>query len=279
MSCIEIKTKKYQSRNSPPYHANECKGEIKVGNDGKNWKSISNKNMIYKWIPISKTSKNITKSNTKINANTNINTKTNTKSKLIDIPKGKIYFIHDNGGRPFKVIINKNDKIAYVYRDTRDWKMKDVPDEPIYDKLVLKTKYKKVFDGSPISNDFIKGGYTFEIGNSMLLQISKTLYIHIGIEIYSFIISNSKDEEIIQYVSPIGNNDVPYPFAVSKNKTYLMIEDVILDNQELNKVGETCTPEKYKTDPYFLYYGFCEQDNMLKKSAHKLKKKILQARL
>ena len=51
MSCVEVKTKKYQARNSPPYHANECKGETKRGNDGKQWKSMPNKKMIYKWIP------------------------------------------------------------------------------------------------------------------------------------------------------------------------------------------------------------------------------------
>ena len=82
MPCIEVKTKKYQSRSSPPYHANECPNETKLGNDGKYWKSVSNSKNIYKWIPQS--------NNKKI-------TKTSTDSK-----RGKIYYIHDNQGRPFK---------------------------------------------------------------------------------------------------------------------------------------------------------------------------------
>jgi hypothetical protein len=37
--CTQQFTKKYMTRPSPPYPANECKGYIKVGNDGQFWKS------------------------------------------------------------------------------------------------------------------------------------------------------------------------------------------------------------------------------------------------
>jgi hypothetical protein len=79
------------------------------------------------------------------------------------------------------------------------------------------------------------------------------------------------DEEITKYYSPIGNNDVPYPFAVSRNKTYLMIEDVILDNQELEDVSKDCEKKynnEYFNDPYYIYYNFCDKKNNLKTTSH-----------
>jgi hypothetical protein len=40
---------KYKTRNSPPYPANENCNKIMIGNDGKKYKSISNKNGICSW--------------------------------------------------------------------------------------------------------------------------------------------------------------------------------------------------------------------------------------
>ena len=51
MSCIEIKSDKYQNRKSPPFHAKDCKEMIKKGKDG-NYKSLKDKNDIYKWIKV-----------------------------------------------------------------------------------------------------------------------------------------------------------------------------------------------------------------------------------
>jgi hypothetical protein len=51
--------------------------------------------------------------------------------------------------------------------------------------------------------------------------------------------------EIIEYVSHVGNNDVPYPYAIDcQGRYYLMIEDVVLGN----------VPELYQDDPYCYYY-------------------------
>jgi len=40
MSCVKQDTKKYTERPSPPFPANECCGEVKVGNDGKLYRSV-----------------------------------------------------------------------------------------------------------------------------------------------------------------------------------------------------------------------------------------------
>lgn len=50
--CIKIIKNKYSLRNSPPYSANKCKTMKKKGNDGKYYLSQSDKNGIYKWVPV-----------------------------------------------------------------------------------------------------------------------------------------------------------------------------------------------------------------------------------
>ena len=42
-------TNKYKNRKSPPYPANNNKNKIKKGNDGLKYKSISDKNNVYRW--------------------------------------------------------------------------------------------------------------------------------------------------------------------------------------------------------------------------------------
>jgi len=46
--------KKYTSRPSPAFPANECKNKTKKGNNGKFFKSVADKNGTYKWAPVVK---------------------------------------------------------------------------------------------------------------------------------------------------------------------------------------------------------------------------------
>jgi len=39
-SCVKQTNKKYTMRNSPPYPANECTNQIKMGNDGEKYISL-----------------------------------------------------------------------------------------------------------------------------------------------------------------------------------------------------------------------------------------------
>tara|TARA_B110000261_G_C12974215_1_gene313745 strand:- start:464 stop:868 length:405 start_codon:yes stop_codon:yes gene_type:complete len=47
--CSRKRTKKYTTRKSPPYPANDCPNMIKRGNDKKNYKSEADKNGVHKW--------------------------------------------------------------------------------------------------------------------------------------------------------------------------------------------------------------------------------------
>ena len=47
--CKEIKTEKYQTRKSPPFHAGYCIGQVKKGKDG-HYISKEGSNGVYKWV-------------------------------------------------------------------------------------------------------------------------------------------------------------------------------------------------------------------------------------
>jgi len=49
MSCKKVKTHKYLTRKSPPFHAKDCAGKIKKGNDGTDWTSVADKRGTYTW--------------------------------------------------------------------------------------------------------------------------------------------------------------------------------------------------------------------------------------
>lgn len=47
--CVEQFTKKYTSRNSPAYPANQCRGERMVGKDGRMYESVPASNGVWRW--------------------------------------------------------------------------------------------------------------------------------------------------------------------------------------------------------------------------------------
>ena len=152
------------------------------------------------------------------------------------------YLIHDNEGRPFKVVIKDND--LSIYKENG---YNDATDEIIYSiKPIINLKnITNIFIGKSTENEMTKfsGGYGAHFdGNSILVYIKDNKYIYIGSEIFSFY----SFAEIIDYKSPVGNSDVPYPYAIDKdNNYYLMIEDVVI-NKKNNEFEE----------PYDYYYNF-----------------------
>ena len=154
-----------------------------------------------------------------------------------------IYYPLDNGGRPFKVEINedKHKHVLDVYGNYQESKT--------YNKKLYSTKYTNIWVGkSPkIEMTLFSDGYgkKFE-GNSILVETGNLEYVFIGEKIFSF----KSIAPIKTYVSPVGNNDVPYPYAVdSDGYIYLMIENVIIHpNEKTKELFDKCD------EPYSVYY-------------------------
>lgn len=127
--------------------------------------------------------------------------------------KCKTYVTHDNGERPFTVEICG--KTVTIHSNNG----KHVP---------LTVISKKTFVGHSPVNDMtlFSGGYgpNFK-GNSILLELGPYIYLYVGQDVTIF----STYYPIKKYVSPVGNNDVPYPYAIDEiGNIYLIVENVVL---------------------------------------------------
>lgn len=236
MACIEIKSKKYQTRKSPPYHAKDCKGLTKKGNDGKTYISSVDKNGIYKWV-----------------------LKENDKRATLKKSGIKTYKIIDNGSEPFVVDVSPTHIEIYSQIYIND----NGVDLYERNKKIADISYKKIFIGdNNLKLDqgvAPKGMYP---GNSILIQTANGKYTYIGQEIYSF--ETKDDEEIKAYYSPVGNSVVPYPYAVGENYTYFMLDKETVPNELLN----------LKEDAYGQFYGHTIKDETLKNKIDSSKKRF-----
>jgi hypothetical protein len=146
------------------------------------------------------------------------------------------YLILNNGSYSYKVFI-KNDNQVKIYKidETKDDKL---------GPLILSTDISKVFVGkSPFipMTDF-SGAYgpNFD-GNTLLLQKSEYSYIWVGEKIISFL----SYFPIVEYISPVGNNQVPYPWAIDeKGWVYLFLTSTVITN----------IPSTNLSDPYNYFW-------------------------
>jgi hypothetical protein len=149
LTCKKEKSKKYLTRKSPPYHAKNCKGIVKSGNDGKQYISEADKRGVFKW------------------------NKNKTKKKVNAI---KTYNILDNAAITYIAYTKPGSKIE-VY---------SVDEMGIHTKKVLNVKYTKLFVGDNLLNDPLAVKKGKQPGNSLLIQTGNNKYIYVGTEIYSF---------------------------------------------------------------------------------------------
>lgn len=152
------------------------------------------------------------------------------------------YLIHDNGGRPFKVRIDQN---VCIYKNTNN-------DEANYQEyetnpILTFEAPQKVFIGTSPLNEMTQfsggSGPRFD-GNSILLHIRDLEYVFIGWNIFAF----RAIATISEYISPVGNNDVPYPYATDvNNNIYLLIDDIVIKYDPERDMSDY-------DDPYNYYY-------------------------
>ncbi len=271
-------------------------GTKKSGNDGNKWIVTETSNGIKRWKIYSKNqncnvdcksksksksrqrSKSITKYMKKYNKCKNDQIKkyestSNTNSFIWAknlTSKPMEYLIHDNGGRPFKFIATKNNIDIFTFKDTKSLDFSDY-EEPIYDVHLLSIKK---FIGFWIGIDTGYDNCYFRLkpkefdGNSILIQETKTSYISVGWYVYRF----TTDEVILDYMSPVGGSDVPYPIAYSEHYVYFMLDNMYVKKDELNTDPTPINAQNM----YSEFYGHIFPENQKKFKKIKMKnKKIL----
>jgi len=134
----------------------------------------------------------------------------------------KIYFTHDNGGRPFRVEVNGKNVSVFMNMDTFkkvDGKFQVVarPEKRIFDFHV---------DEVVIGKKSPKGGYdgltaAEAVGNSILLKMGSK-YVFIGESVYEFQLQPG--DTLQKFFSDIGNSDVPYPYAIGEKYIYILLD-------------------------------------------------------
>lgn len=131
--------------------------------------------------------------------------------------KSKNYYIHDNGGRPFRVSVNQNEINIY--------KKIPHPEEIKYsnEPFVTFSKFSGYWEGYDTSL------YKYT-GNSILIKLDDHHYVYVGWEIYQF----STSDTIIDFISPVGNNDVPYSFAYGEKNLYLLTLKKFVSRKEID---------------------------------------------
>ncbi|GLC46020.1 hypothetical protein PLESTM_001814900 [Pleodorina starrii] len=182
--------------------------------------------------------------------------------------------IVDNGGRPFVVRLSYKRRVATVYlvrwlddetKDDTSHVLRSFhfrrafigldPREPRLENEPQRTGGAATASASASADSGAAGQEQpqpqperiwWHGGNSVLLDLGGRRYVFIGLVIYAF----TAYDDIHEYVSKMGNNAVPYPYAVGAKNTYFMIEFTYIPNHivKLNR------PED-EDDPYRVLYN------------------------
>lgn len=155
------------------------------------------------------------------------------------------YQIHNNGSIPYIVEVSPTKVII----KKRNPNFNVLPDQMVYVNFREYNNYRKILIGKDFRlADFIQNeqlDYERQDGNSILINHHGKKYTHIGSEIYDF----DAQDDIVDYFSPVGNNDVPYPYAIGEKYIYLMLEKKYILKELINITSKS---------PYATYYNIHE---------------------
>ena len=186
----------------------------------------------------------------------------------------KFYYIHNNGGRRFRVEVSG--KTVKIYHGSPE----KLPDGTIdydtmeYNDLVKKLTVKEIYVGQSPCIPAADACGAFAKGNTLLLHVSHNTYMYVGETIYEF----TMDDKVDKYYSLIGNNDAPYPVLLGTKNVYFMLDHEMMP-REAFKANMT---EAEWADAYQYYFGFKDLETGEKikcdQSALKKRKECIQAR-
>jgi hypothetical protein len=123
------------------------------------------------------------------------------------IVRPRTYLMHYNGGRPFKVVVSPQ-RIDVFARP----RGQSVDAEHSVRVLTISK-----FQGYWWGKDTTGSGWHH---SSLLIKENDFDYVFVGGEVYRF----SPEETIVDFFSPMGNSDVPYPVAYGDKRVYFMLE-------------------------------------------------------
>lgn len=170
----------------------------------------------------------------------------------------RIYWIHDNGARPFKVHADKDGIRVYMYANKEEEEsVYEDQHNAVYTKLVYEAKdftgYWSGFDSSP---------HVIH-GSSILIEIKPREYVYIGREIKRF----TTQDRILDFISCMGNSDVPYPIAYGEENVYYMLDMAYVPRDEL-KTAISVEKASRLWDEYYGINAF--RKNKSKRNKHKM---------
>lgn len=186
------------------------------------------------------------------------------------------YQVHDNGGRPFTVLV---DRSASGGARVRLYRTRTHPAPP--------GEFPREFDVAAYRRDPPRPAElkaTWEavervwvgrhaglylsaresLGNSLLLRLPPKRgargahrYVHVGSPVVEF----ETGDPIRAFESPVGNNDVPYPVALSASEVFFLAELVRLPRAatRLAKRRDPATNSRFWETVYTDLYGTPEQ--------------------
>lgn len=170
-------------------------------------------------------------------------------SNLFPIMLGSaaIYQVHDNGGRPFTVLVDENPTngtcvLAYSTREFENESgdivncnsehYQQFPPQP--EELLI--KWENVVKVWVASCPSLYADESESLGNALLLQLptdasstQQNTYVYIGTNICKF----TTETPIIAFDSTIGNNDVSYSAALSADEAFFLGDMLRLPRAEI----------------------------------------------
>jgi hypothetical protein len=191
--CVKLETKKYKTRDSPPYSAMDCKGAKLLGNDGQQYVSKADKNGIYKWVKVAEKNKSTS----------------------------KIYSYYDGLGHEqyiYKVYPTENKVIEEILKDVQDENERFIAGQITkkdYEKIInnikiLKTKvynYDKIYYSKNLGQTWASFAIVIGKGNKYTNLMTTQQY-------------NIK-EPIETILFEVEGNWIPYTAIITKNHIYL----------------------------------------------------------
>jgi hypothetical protein len=144
------------------------------------------------------------------------------------------YDIHDNGGRPFRVFVNRSRKEIAIHKEVEN-EDDDDDDVSVYESQpVITLKYKRIWIGFGSYDDPQGKGEDngkWSEGNTILVEPVEgqspgkkpTRLIVIERAIWEMHLTNI-DEHVEKYVSLVGNSDVTYA-SIWTNKYVYLVSD------------------------------------------------------